>query len=92
MFLSAAAYLLREAIRRLDLADTELARAQVGTTRLKLLKLGAIIVRNTRRVCLPFSTACPLQELFVKVAHRLSARTTLPPASNPRWGKGPLCP
>ena len=73
VFLSAAAYLLREAIRRLDLADTELARAQVGTIHLKLLKLGAIIVRNTRRVCLPFSTACPLQELFVKVAHRLSA-------------------
>ena len=72
VLLSAAAYVLLEAIRRLGLAGTELARAQVGTIRLKLLKLGAVIVRNTRRVRLLFSTAYPLQELFVKVAQRLS--------------------
>jgi hypothetical protein len=72
VLLSAAAYVLLEAIRHLGLSGTELARAQVGTIRLKLLKLGAVIVRNTRRVRLLFSTACPLQELFVKVAQRLS--------------------
>ena len=32
--------------------------------RLKLLKVGAIVVRNTRRVRLWFSSAFPLQEVF----------------------------
>ncbi|HEY0793525.1 MAG TPA: transposase, partial [Chthoniobacterales bacterium] len=58
------AYVLVEALRRLGLAGTELARAQVGTIRLKLLKLGTIVVRNTRRVRLWFSSAFPLQEVF----------------------------
>lgn len=74
VLLSAAAYVLMETIRRVGLAGTELARAQVGTIRLKLLKLGAVIVRNTRRIRLFFSSAFPKQELFVQVAERL-ART-----------------
>ena len=44
-----------ESIRRLGLPGTELARAQVGTIRLKLLKIGAIILRNTRRIQLRMS-------------------------------------
>jgi hypothetical protein len=64
VLLSAAAYVLMETIRRVGLAGTELARAQVGTIRLKLLKLGAVIVRNTRRIRFFFSSAFPEQELF----------------------------
>ena len=64
VLLSAAAYVLLETIRRLGLAGTELARAQVGTIRLKLLKLGAVIVRNTRRIRFFFSSAFPEQALF----------------------------
>ena len=52
---SLAAYVLMETIRRLALHDTELAHAQVGTLRLKLLKIGAIILRNTRRIRFPLS-------------------------------------
>jgi Transposase DDE domain group 1 len=37
---------------------------EAGTLRLKLLKVGAVVVRNTRRVRLWFSSAFPLQELF----------------------------
>ncbi|HEX4645006.1 MAG TPA: transposase [Verrucomicrobiae bacterium] len=37
-------------MRRLDLAGTELARAQAGAIRLKLLKIGAVVLRNTRQV------------------------------------------
>jgi DNA-binding NarL/FixJ family response regulator len=37
-------------LRRLGLSGTELPRAQVGTIRLRLLKIGAVITRNTRRV------------------------------------------
>ncbi len=73
----AAPFLLRlclvEAIRRLGLAGTELARAQVETIRLKLLKIGTVILRNTRRIRLLFSSAYPHQNLFRHVCQRLSS-------------------
>ena len=71
LLLASLAYVLMEAIRRLGLAGTELARAQVGTIRLKLLKIGAVILRNTRRVRFLLSNACPHQDLFYLVAARL---------------------
>ena len=55
---------LVDTLRRLGLKSTELARAQVGTIRLKLLKIGAVITRNTRRVRIWFSSAFPLKDLF----------------------------
>jgi len=55
---------LLEALRRIGLKGTQLARAQVGTIRLRLLKIGAIITRNTRRIRLWLSSSFPLQELF----------------------------
>lgn len=64
LLLSSCAYVLIEALRRLGLKSTELARAQVGTIRLKLLKIGAVITRNTRRVRIWFSSAFPLKDLF----------------------------
>ena len=64
LLLSSFAYVLLETLRRIGLAGTELARAQAGTIRLKLLKVGAVVVRNSRRVRLWFSSAFPLQELF----------------------------
>ncbi len=64
VLLSAAAYVLVETIRRVGLHGTELARAQVGTIRLKLLKIGAVILRNTRRIRLLLSSAYPYQEIF----------------------------
>ena len=50
LLLSSLAYVLVESIRRLVLQKTKLARAYIGTVCLKLLKIGAVIVRNTRRV------------------------------------------
>jgi hypothetical protein len=64
VLLSACAYVLLETIRRVALAGTELARAQVTTIRLKLLKIGTVIVRNTRRIRLFFSSGYPYQSLF----------------------------
>ena len=64
LLLSSCAYVLVEALRRLGLKATELARAQVSTIRLKLLKIGAVITRNTRRVRIWFSSAFPFQALF----------------------------
>ena len=71
VLLSAFAYVLLNAIRRVALAGTELARAYVGTIRLKLLKIGAVVLRNTRRVQLLLSSAHPHQHLFFIAAARL---------------------
>ena len=57
-------YVLLEALRRLGLSGTEWARAQVGTIRLRLLKIGPVITRNTRRIRLWLSSSFPLRELF----------------------------
>jgi hypothetical protein len=73
LLLSSCAYVLLEAIRRLGLAGTELARAQVQTIRIKLLKIGTVILRNTRRIRLLFSSAYPHRELFGHVCQRLSS-------------------
>lgn len=73
VILSAAAYVLMETIRRIGLRGTELARAQVGTIRLKLLKIGTVIVRNTRRIRFFFASAYPYQELFKRACGALSS-------------------
>ena len=44
------AYVLIERLRALALTGTELTRTQVDTLRIKLLKLAAVITRNTRRI------------------------------------------
>ena len=72
LLLSSLAYVLVETIRRLGLHGTKLARAQCDTIRLKLFKVGAVIVRNTRRVAFHFSSAYPWKALFLLVAHRLA--------------------
>ncbi|MFC1796494.1 IS1380 family transposase [Pseudomonadota bacterium] len=72
LLLSSLAYMLLEAIRRLALKGTELANAYVGTLRLKLLKVGAVILRNTRRIRFLLSSAYPHQRLFLQVAARLA--------------------
>lgn len=73
LLLSSAAYVLMEYIRRTALAGTELARAQVTTIRLKLLKIGTVILRNTRRIRLLFSSAYPHQQLFATMIGRLNS-------------------
>lgn len=71
LLLSSLAYTLLEAIRRLALKGTELANAYVGTLRLKLLKIGAVLVKNSRRIRFLLSSTYPYQSLFFHVAARL---------------------
>jgi len=71
LLLSSCAYVLMERMRALALAGTELARAQVNTIRLKLLKIGAVVIRNTRRVRLLLSSSCPYQGIFSQVIKAL---------------------
>jgi Transposase DDE domain group 1 len=69
LWLAAFAYLLLERIRTLGLAGTELARATVGSVRLRLLKVAAQVRVSVRRVYVQLSSAYPLQELF-RLCHR----------------------
>jgi len=72
LLLSSLAYTLLETVRRIGLKGSDMARAQCGTIRLKLLKIGAVIIRNTRRVRFHLSSACPDRALFIKAAEKLS--------------------
>lgn len=64
LMLSGFAYILMEYIRNMFLQGTELASAQVGTIRLKLLKIGVVIIRNTRRIKFLLSSSYPYQKLW----------------------------
>lgn len=72
LLLSSLAYVLFDTMRRTALAGTELAHAACETIRLKLLKIGAVVTRNTRRVRLMLSSAYPYKNIFNLVAHRLA--------------------
>ena len=71
LLLSAAAYVLVEAVRRLGLRGTELERAQVGTIRLRLLKLAAVVKVSVRRIVLHLASGYPLRDLFAVILARL---------------------
>ncbi len=73
LLLSSTAYTLVETIRRPGLSGTELQEAQCDTIRLRLLKIGAVIVRNTRRIRFHLSSAYPWKSLFLAVHARLCA-------------------
>src|SRR5947209_362772 len=72
LFCSSIAYVLLEALRRLGLAGTELARAQCRTTRLKLLKVGALVGVTVRKVWVKMSSGCPYAAVFRQVHANLS--------------------
>ena len=72
LLLASLAYTLIEAIRRIALKGTELANAYVGTIRLKLFKIGAVILKNTRRIRFLLASGCPYKELYFLAANRLA--------------------
>ena len=78
VLLSAAAYVLVETLRRVGLAGTELANAQAGTIRLKLLKIGGRIVRSVRRIVIHLASGFPLQNIFQIVLGNLQDWRRIP--------------
>ena len=72
LYFSSMAYVLMEALRRLGLKQTELARAQASTIRLKLLKIGALVRITVRRVWVSMASGYPYAELFAQACARLS--------------------
>jgi hypothetical protein len=71
LYFSSFAYLLLQALRRLGLKGTEMARAQCGTMRLKLLKIGAQIRITVRKIWVSMASACPFAQLFAEVYRNL---------------------
>lgn len=61
-----------EYIRDKLLQGTELAKAQVGTIRLKLFKIGAIIIRNTRSIKFLLASSYPYQHIWNSVLKALA--------------------
>ncbi|MCU0923713.1 MAG: IS1380 family transposase [Burkholderiaceae bacterium] len=64
MLLAALGYVLIERLRALALQGTALASAQVDTLRIKLLKVAAVITRNTRRIRLYLASSWPSAPIF----------------------------
>jgi hypothetical protein len=60
-------------LRALALQGTELERASAATIRVRLLKMGAAILRNTRRVRVMLASHHLLRVLFATAARRLAA-------------------
>jgi len=76
LLLSTFAYVLMETLRRKHLGGTQLAKAQAGTIRLKLLKIAARVITSVRRVVFHFSSSYPHPELLRKLANGLVVDTS----------------
>jgi len=66
LYFAALAYVLVEGLRRLGLRGTELARAQAGTIRLRLLKIGARVRITVRKIWVSLASSFPLRGLFAQ--------------------------
>jgi hypothetical protein len=82
LLLSSAAYLLVQALRRTALAGTELARAQVGTIRLKLFKVAARVAVTARRVMFHLTSSYPDQGIFRQALAAVRGRPRSPAAGS----------
>ncbi len=71
LYFSSIAYVLLSELRRLGLAGTEMARAQCGTIRARLLKIGARVKVTVRKVWISMSESYPYQDLVFEVWARL---------------------
>jgi hypothetical protein len=67
LYFSSITYVLLQTLRRTALAGTELAHAQCGTIRLKLLKIGAQIRVTVRKVWISLAEGYPYAALFARV-------------------------
>ena len=78
LWFSSVAYTLMNALRRLGLKNTKLAKAQCDTIRLKLLKIGAQIKVTVRKVWVSLSESYPYQQLFKQVYENLRRLCSIP--------------
>jgi hypothetical protein len=73
LWFSSLAYLLLERMRAIGLKGSQMAGATLGSVRLRLLKVAAVVQVSVRRVHVALCSAFPLQDLFRLAASRLQA-------------------
>jgi hypothetical protein len=71
LYLSAAAYVLMSAFRRLALSGTVWARAQCETIRLQLLRIGAHVPITARKVWISIASSYPYWRVFAQAYEQL---------------------
>ncbi len=67
LYFSSIAYVLLQTLRQTALAGTELEKAQCGTIRRKLLKIGAQVRVTVRKVWISLSESYPYAALFAQI-------------------------
>ena len=72
LMFSSSAYVLMQTLRQTGLAGTDLAKAQVQTIRVKLMKIAASVKVSARRIVFHLASGCPYQILFRHVTQRLN--------------------
>ena len=73
LWIASLAYALAQALRRIGLRGTSLARAQMSTIRVRLLKLSGLVKISVRRIRVALSSAFPLQSVFAQALRNLQA-------------------
>jgi Transposase DDE domain group 1 len=74
LYFSSMAYVLLQTLRRMALTGTELATAQCGTIRLKLLKVGVTV----RKIWISLAGSYPHAALFTRVLAALERGSAIP--------------
>ena len=87
LLLSSAAYVLVQALRRTALPGTDLEKAQVGTIRLKLLKVAARVVVTARRVVFHLASSYPYRAAWRQVFARLASGPVPRPVASGSVGR-----
>jgi hypothetical protein len=80
LWFSAVAYVLMTELRRVGLKGTEMAHAQCGTIRNKLLKIGAQVLLSVRRIWVRCAGGYPYQRLFAQIVDNLRKEYLTAPA------------
>ena len=73
LYFCAFAGIVLQIIRQFGLAGTDLAAAQCGTIRVKLLKIAGVVKVTARKVWVSFSSVYPCPERFARIVARLQA-------------------
>lgn len=76
LWFSSLAYCLAQALREMGLKGTAMEKAQCGTIREKLFKIGARIVVTVRKIWIQYSEAYPLQSLYGRIMKNLRRYNT----------------
>ena len=73
LWFSSVAYLLLQELRQWALKGTDWAKAQCGTIRTQLLKIGAQVRISVRRILVSLASGFPFEEVFYQAYQNLQA-------------------